>query len=569
MKKRIISLLIALSTVITLFVPSAVVHAELGIKNELQVSLMAALNIVPGYPSSYDAEAKVSAKDFVSFAYRLIGIDNMNISSFMKKYDLDEESDTIGASTAIKIILDIINYDEIMGNTDNYFNFASQMGLTKNVGVSLNSSEPLTYDQMVMLFWNTLDMKALKLDGINSYSYTDETVMEHYLKIYEGKGVVNANETAAIDGRGTTGIGVVRIDSEEYFVGNTITEHLIGSNVKFYYHDDNEKTLRWIETNKSKNQTVSVYGNDITSATDKAIIYDGDSKSKTLKLDDKYMIIYNGKVSDGSIGIEAVMSLNSQNYFIDNDSNGKYNVVIINDYEYYLVDAISKNTYTVNDYTAKTSVELGEADRLTVYENGIRTTADAIKQGSVIAVAKSADSSVISVQILDGLVTGEITSLSSGTMTISGTKYNISPSYAGDALKVGRGGSFYFDNYGRIVRCVGLKEASSQYGYLLNFYRGDDPNGDCFAEILTAEGTRETFTVKQSVNVNGEKCNLGTALQRIEKNQLVTYKVSSDKRITKINTANKSYIGRDTATEIFSMHFKGAGKYRKNNIFYR
>lgn len=566
MKKRIISLLIALSTVITLFVPSAVVHAELGIKNELQVSLMAALNIVPGYPSSYDAEAKVSAKDFVSFAYRLIGIDNMDISSFMKKYDLDEESDTIGASTAIKIILDIINYDEIMGNRDNYFNFASQMGLTKNVGVSLNSSEPLTYDQMVMLFWNTLDMKALKLDGINSYSYTDETVMEHYLKIYEGKGVVNANETAAIDGRGTTGMGVVRIDSEEYFVGNTITEHLIGSNVKFYYHDDNEKTLRWIEPNKSKNQTVSVYGNDITSATDKAIIYDGDSKSKTLKLDDKYMIVYNGKVSDGSIGIEAVMSLNSQNYFIDNDSNGKYNVVIINDYEYYLVDAISKNTYTVNDYTAKTSVELGEADRLTVYENGIRTTADAIKQGSVIAVAKSADSSAISVQILDGLVTGEITSLSSGTMTISGTKYNISPSYAGDALKVGRGGSFYFDNYGRIVRCVGLKEASSQYGYLLNFYRGDDPNGDCFAEILTAEGTRETFTVKQSVNVNGEKCKLETALQRIEKNQLVTYKVSSDKRITKINTANKSYIGRDTATEIFSMHFKGAGKYRKNNM---
>lgn len=102
------------------------------------------------------------------------------------------------------------------------------------------------------------------------------------------------------------------------------------------------KNFKMDRDKQVKNQTVSVYGNDITSATDKAIIYDGDSKSKTLKLDDKYMIIYNGKVSDGSIGIEAVMSLNSQNYFIDNDSNGKYNVVIINDYEYYLVDAISK-----------------------------------------------------------------------------------------------------------------------------------------------------------------------------------------------------------------------------------
>lgn len=36
MKKRIISLLIALSTVITLFVPSAVVHAELGIKTNFK-----------------------------------------------------------------------------------------------------------------------------------------------------------------------------------------------------------------------------------------------------------------------------------------------------------------------------------------------------------------------------------------------------------------------------------------------------------------------------------------------------------------------------------------------------
>lgn len=568
MRKRIVSMIIVLSVVITLIVPSTAVHAELGIKNELQVSLLAALNIVPGYPSSYDAEAKVSSKDFVCFAYRLIGMDNVDISSEIKKYDFDEENDEIKASTAIRILLDIIGYDNIVSvNNNDYFSVASQMGMTKNVRIYANSHSPITYDQMVMLFWNTLYMNAVKLDGIDSYEFSDKTIMEYYLKIYEGKGILNANEVAAIDGGKTTGIGEVRIDSESYLVGNTITEQLIGSNVKFYYHNNDEKTLRWIEPNKSKNQTISVYGNDIVSANDKTVVYDADGRNKTVKLDGNCLIIYNGKsVTDGSIGIEAVMSLNSQNYFIDNDNNGKYNVVIINDYEYYLVDAISQNTYTVNDYSAKTSVKLGEADRLTVYANGIKTAADAIKQGNVIAVAKSADSSAITVQILDGLVMGEITSLTSRTITVSGAKYNISPSYAGDALKVGRGGSFYFDNYGRIVRCVGLKEASSQYGYLLNFYRGDNPEGDCFAEILTADGTQETFIVKQSINVNGEKCNLNTALERIDNKQLVTYKVNSEKRITKINTANKSYIGRDTSTEVFSIHFKGAGKYRKNNM---
>ena len=568
MRKRIIGMLIALSALITLIVPSAAVRAELGIKNELQVSLLSALNIVPGYPSSYDAEAAVTAKDFVRYAYRLIGADISDVSSTLKTYGIDEESKTINASPAIRIILDIVGYNKIIASHGNdYFAFASQIGMTKNANVYSGSNDAVTYDQMVMLFWNTLNMDAVEMSRPDLYEYSDKTIMEQYLKIYEGKGIVNANDTVVIDGGKTSGTGEVRIGDESYLVGNTITEHLIGSNVKFYYYEDDEKTLRWIEPNKSRNQTISVYGNDIISANEKSVYYDEDGRRKNLKLDNNCLIIYNGKaITDGTLGIEAVMSLNAQNYFIDNNSNGKYNVVIINDYEYYLVDAVSQNTYIVNDYSAKTSVELGDADRLTVYENGIKTTADAIKQGNVIAVAKSADSSVITVQILTGFVSGEITSLSSGTITVSGTKYNISPSYAGDVLKIGRSGSFYFDNYGRIVRCGGLKEASSQYGYLLDFYRGENPSGDCFAEMLTAEGTRETFTVRQSITVNGAKCTLEEALQRVEKKQLVTYKVNSDRRVTKINTADKSYIGSDTSTEDFSIHFKGAGKYRKNNM---
>lgn len=568
MKKRIISIIAVFSIVITMFIPVYPVHAELGIKNELQVSLLAALNIVPGYPSSYDADANVSVKDFVRYAYRLIGMDLSDVSSEVKYYGLNEESETIDSESAIKIIIDIIGYNKILDiyNKD-YYSLASQAGITKNTDINSGNSNPVTYNQMIMLFWNTLNVNAIEVNGMDLYSYSDKTIMEYYLKIYEGKGIVNANDTVAIDGGGTTGIGEVRIGNEYYFVGNTITEHLIGSNVKFYYYDNGEKILRWIEINKSKNKTISIYGNDIVTVGDNSVVYDEGNKNKSLKLDNDYLIIYNGKaVTDGTIGIEAVMSLNAQNYFIDNDSSGKYNIVIINDYEYYLVDAISQNTCTVNDYSAKTTIEIGEADRLTVYENGIRTTVDSIKQGNVIAVSKSVDSSVISVEILSGTVTGEITAVASAGITVSGTKYNISPSYAGDALKIGRNGTFYFDNYGRIVRCVGLKEASSQYGYLLNFYRGDNPNGDCYAEIFTAEGTKETFTVRQSVNVNGEKCELNAALQRIEKNQLVTYRVNSENRITKINTANKSYIGRDTATDTFSIHFKGAGKYRKNNM---
>lgn len=556
MRKRIISILTVLSVMMTVFIPVSSVHAELGIENELQVSLLAALNIVPGYPSSYKADAKVSAEDFVRYAYRLTGADLSDVASEVKAYGLNADGAETDGLSAIKIVVDLMGYNKLLDIYKNdYYALANKIGFIKNTGITKDDGTSITYNQMVMLFWNTLNLKALEFVGVGSYKYSDKTIMEEYLKIYEGSGVVNANDAVAIDGGGKTRLGEVRIGSENYLVGNTITEHLIGSSVKFYYYDNGDKILRWIETNNSRNRAISVYGEDITAVSDTSVVYYENNKSRTLKLDADYIIIYNGKaVTDGVIGIEAVKSLNSRNYFIDNNGSGKYNVVIVNDYEYYLVDAISQNTYTVNDYSAKTSVELGKADRLTVYENGVKTIADAIKQGSVIAVAKSDDLSVISVEILNGSVTGEITAVDSEEITISGTKYGISSAYAGDAPIIGRNGTFYFDNYGRIVRCVGLKEALSQYGYLIDVYHNYIFGDNCQVEILTAAGERKILPVKQSLNVN------------IEKDQLITYRVNSENVITKIDTANKAYIGNDTSTDEFSMHFKGAGKYRKNNM---
>jgi hypothetical protein len=571
MKKRIISILTVLSVIMTLIAPSAAVNAELGIKNEFQVSLLAALDIVPGYPSSYDAEAKVSVKNFFDYAYRLVGAPAVNLSEEIKSYGLDEESDAINGAAAVKIIFDIIGYDKMLPFYNNDYNaLMAATNVTKGVNIQTVSEEPVTYGQMVMLFWNALNLDAVEFAGFNSYRLSDKTVIEYYLKIYEGNGVVNANNTAAADGGKTTAQDEVRIGNELYLTGNTMTEHLIGSNVRFYYYDDGgDRIIRWIDTNTSKNTTVTVYGNDILSADNNEVIYETNKKSKTVKLDKDCIVIYNGKTAaDWEMGIEAVKSQNSYNRFIDNDNNGKFNVVVITDYEYYLVDAISAKQYTVNDYSAGTTVTLGgeETDRLTVYEGGVRKDADAIKAGSVIAVAKSVDLSVITVEILTDMVTGEITTSSADEITVSGTRYTVSPSYAGDALKIGRNGTFYFDNFGRVVRSAGLKEGYSQYGYLLKFYRGEDPEGDCYAELITAEGKRETFPVRRSVNVNDVKCGLKEALQRVDKKQLITYRLNAENVITKINTANKSYIGRDVSTQKFSVHFNGAGKYRKNNM---
>ncbi len=573
MTNKLIRTLTALSMIIALIVPATGASAELGIKNELQVSLLAAFGIVPGYPSSYNADAPVNSEDFVQYAYRLKGVEISDVSAIAESYGLDADS-SVTSMKAVEIVLDAIDYgNAVFAYGNSYIKMAESVGLLNGTGISTTSVTTVTYDNMVMLFYNALNLNALEYSFAGSYSERDETVMEYYLDVYKSKGVVNANSLVAIDGGETTANDSVRIDDKVYLKGYTTVDALIGTYVDFYYRDDDingEDTIAWIETNTSKTTSLTVYGNDVTEVTESIIYYDEGSKNKTAKLDGDVVIIYNGKtVTDGAVGLEAVSSPNAETRFIDNDSTGKYNIAIIYDYVYYYIDAVTSDTYTVSDYTSQTSIELNSeyADDITVYENGAAADLSAVTVGKIAAVSISLDGTVIRVEILTGTVSGEITAVDSDYVTISGEKCLISPSYAGDELSIGKYGTFYFDRYGRVVRCAGMKESSSQYGYLLTYYNDGDPeDGDYYAKIFTAEGTTEIFAVQKNITLDGTKRSASNAAEYIEKKQLITYKLNSANKITRIDMPNKNYVGVDDSTNDFSLHFKGSGKYRKNNM---
>ena len=59
MKKRMLSIILTLAVLVSMLIPVTGAQAALGINHELEVSLMAALGIVPGYPDNYEADAAV------------------------------------------------------------------------------------------------------------------------------------------------------------------------------------------------------------------------------------------------------------------------------------------------------------------------------------------------------------------------------------------------------------------------------------------------------------------------------------------------------------------------------
>ena len=575
MRKRLTALLMSIAMLIGMIVPISGAYAAQGIAHEEEVSLMAALGVIAGYPDNYKADAAVTGADFVTYAGRASGSAVLDAAQTAANYGLGDGSGQITVEQAVKVLFDLIGYSPIVSarNTDAYGYALSNSVLS---GVShTDRTAGLTTEGAAVMIYNALELPAVEFDNL-SYVFSEETVMENRLHVYKERGIVTANQETSLSGYDNAGIGRVRIENTTYSAGNTTAANFLGYSVDFYYEDDRnsgEKVIRWIEPQKAASDTLIIYGCDIESVDDRSVTYvNSNGSSRTVRIDQNADIIYNGVRTD-SVSAEAMSSLTSETTLIDNGRTGSYNVVIIKDFKYYKVDAYSSDTGLVNDYSTNESLDLDETEytSMRITKDGAPVSVSSIMVGQVLAAAKSEDGSVLYVEICTGSATGEITSYSSDTVVIGGTEYYVSPAYAGDQLRLGRNGTFYFDRLGKIVRSDVTRGQTSRYGYLMNYYSESDGYRDFKAKILTAEGGVQLFDVKNNISFNGSKKGADDAGYSLWNGQdyhrLITYTVNSENMIASINTTDERYIGVDEENiDAFTINYTGAGRYRKNNM---
>ncbi len=575
MRNKLSSIILTLALLISVFTPVNNAQAALGINHELEVSLMAALGIVPGYPDTYKADAPVSQTDFIKYAFAAVGSDVADAQAYAASYGWAGGTAQITVAQAAEVILKAVGYEFFVNaQGGDAYTYAKTIGLFDGVG-NAGASTPVTSETASLMLYNALMLDTVEYTN-REYSFGTETIMEDKLNVYKATGIVTANGTTGLSGYASVSDMQVRIGDTVYAVGNTSSALLLGTYVKFYYMDDKdtgENIIKWIETDTDKTDKAIIYGCDITEINGNNVEYNSNKGSvKTAKIEADADIIYNGKLNE-DLSIDVMRSLTSETTLIDNDGSGRYNVVIINDYTYYLVEGFTASTLVVNDYCAKTALDVDEGnyDSFAIYKNGIPATVSDIAVGQVLAVTLSEDGQAVSIEILSGSVSGEITSYSTDSVTIGGEVYDISPAYAGDQLKGGRAGTFHFDKLGKIVRCQTMKAQNSKYGYIMKFFSDGDGESDFTARILTAEGSVVDFKVRDSLTFNDFKKSSKDAYYLLDAGnnceQLITYAVDANNVITKIEQADEKYIGIDEAeVDEFTMNFKGAGKYRKNNM---
>ena len=471
--------------------------------------------------------------------------------------DLFRPDDPVTSEMAAKMLVTVIGYKPLAelrgGYPTGYQIVASQLKLFSGCE---NQAE-LNGAAAAILMENALEAPYFRATEIGIgyetfQSNTDDTLLQERFLIYQTKGVLSGTEnTALLSGSSRLKHGFVTIDQTRYAVGDTAAAEWLGYAVEAYWRGEpgEDGTLVYIAP-QQKNETLQIDTENILSANAERLSYvTDDGKTKTLKISLHASFIYNGKQTPFSSDL--LQAEYGALTLIDNDGDGVYDVLLMRAYRTIVVSSAMPSTHTVADYLDGKTVELDPnvSDyRVYLTLDGAPVTVADLQPWDVLSYTESLeDGTVVKTALVHReKATGMVTAVSPGdTMAeINGVEYQVSAAMM-KKINAGQEGSFYIDAFGRIVAASGERDVV--YGYVkAGLKKGMDKY---LLKIFTENNRWVELPLREKLQFNGvsgtSAADAYSALLAGEavKPQLITYRVSTEREINELSTAQNIPVG--------------------------
>ena len=441
---------------------------------------------------------------------------------------------------ALAILVRILGYrpmaDSRGGWPMGYLLTGSSIGIGN--GISASSMDRITREQIAQMAFNSLTINLMEQVGFGSnpsFEVVDKTIIEDTLKVDKITGQVTATPITALSGsaanKGTFRIGDTVLKTDQN------VNSLLGMNVEVYAKKGsavliNEKESNVKEITTSKIKSITASGSVVT------VNY---NTSSNIKFDlNKVAYISNGKKVNLEEGNLNDLKNGAVLKAVDSDKDGMIDVLFTTTSRNIVVAKADAKTFRITDKYGNLSVTLNpdKAD-ITITKNGEAIQFADLKEWDVLTIVESADKSYYEIRVSNDTVVGKVTESDGSKYTIEGKAYSVASNYKKD-INVGDEGTFYLDADGNIAGFDENVTVSSNYAYLVNGVMGKyDASVDLV--LLNKEGKVVELSTDSSVRFNGTKTSakdLFAALQESSaiKQQLVTFEVNADNKITQINT---------------------------------
>lgn len=554
--KKIIALGLILIMTISLSLNLSVGAAEIEENKEWEISVLSQLGLLDNTEPNSD----VSKKTLADGLAKLIGND-----IYTNIYFADQDlSKPLRCGQAAMILIDVLGYTEQMrltgkntSDANAYMIMARELKLVSEAG--LNQYSVLNVKQYAHILYQavakTAPLQQVSFGEKNEYKASkNTTLLSERMKIKIVEGVVYGTDAYSITGAGPQNEGYINIGGIVYSIdkGKDRSSY-VGKYVRAYVQEEEDNICALIVF--KNNDIIKISSVDIAKSSHSEIEYYEENRKRTARLSEAVDVIYNRELLTSYTAADFEIP-DSEYTLIDNNDDGKYEVVLI---EHYLSRIVQEVAYT----TGKILLKDGEILDINEYFDAGYKLYDA--QGNAM------DFSVLSrTQVLSCLVarSGEYTHMVSSSHKVTGTlksmrednkyitideqEYECTENYLknekGNAeVKIGDRVTASFDITGKIVD-IAVSGTDASAGYLIKC--GLTSFEKYSVQILDENGKTRTIPLRDKVSVNGSRMSSKELVEtRFMKNgevdrQLILFKENSNGEIANIETAeDKSALG--------------------------
>lgn len=460
-------------------------------------------------------------------------------------------NDKITYSQAAKIFVSSIGKDVVAaskgGYPSGYITVATNDRIFDNVVVK--TDDALTFGDFAKMFYNFTYCRGFVTSAgdLKTYSLDDTTVLENKLSRCDMtyiEGVVRGNQFGSVK---DDDIGYITIENASYALACDVDSDIIGYYANAFLTKKGSKyAVTSIIKDPSMNVVKVLSGADIADVSlSKVKYYDGD-KIRELKLNE-LSVVRNSKVL-ASYTKNDLIPLNGGIVLIDNDADGKYEYVNVQNKQYYTVQRTSASNNVIildeGNYEGSTHIYINPEDNEfyhRIYKsNGEEATFSDIKESDVIRIEGSIEQKVLCVYIIDTVIDGTVETIAVDDeypLTIDGKYYKVATDVSRQALvdvpSLGFNSSYTFTVDGALVVKTEKIKSKESYAYVIDTYVSNGLTTKISYKIVGEDKQIYYGDVADRITYNGKSVKKENFTPK--SGIVISYKTDSDGKICVIN----------------------------------
>jgi len=430
-----------------------------------------------------------------------------------------------------------------------YYRIADEMNLLD--AITSSGDEFLSREEFyhfMQAFVNAYVYEPEKIGNDSLVISNARTVLEVYHDAYTVSGIITANEFSALyDPNVNLGEGFAEIDHTVY---KTLASAKLGACVTAYVKNDrNYDTVIFFDY--SETTSVVVDTSAVLSVGSSSVEYEIDGVQKTLHLASKPAFIYNGK-ADIKFIASHLNKVDGVITFVDNDRNGRYDVVEVAESTLIYVRSINSDENYITGFNNELiDLEDKEDEKCFVTVDGVATSLSKMPAGAIASCSTSKDGLLNNISVSTVSVSGTVDGFNSGNnlIYIDGTAYEYGKYFVANYLsrtELGSSGTFLLSDRGVIEAFVKESKGAMQFGYFINIKQREGLDAGISVKLCTADDTVAVFDIADKVVINGSaSTQKADALSLLTKDgkavqQIIRYSLNKDGAINCIDTKGET-----------------------------